>query len=196
MGLFFNMDDSANTIFNEINSSYYSKSASYKAAASSGPQKTVVWLSRATAAFYGANAFEVSFAPYKVQYTQDAGGNVTSQAALGNMTNVLLSPFSNSTLWFTWNAADVGLTGGFKTEAEAIKAFHSLLETVGSLSYDVVLKLNMHSRGLSSRLFTISLVTLPVMLLTVAARHLSVWLQALRLCCCTMGMQCVSKAMF
>ena len=125
------MDDSANTIFNEINSSYYSKSASYKAAASGAPQQRVAWLNRATAALYGANAFEVSYAPYKLQYTQDAGGSVMSQSDLGNMTDVLPSPISNNTLWFTWDAADVGLTGGFATEADAIAAFHSFLETVG-----------------------------------------------------------------
>ena len=132
MGLFFNMDNSANTIFSEINSSYYNKSAGYKAAASGAPQQTVAWLNRATAAFYGANAFEVSYAPYKLQYTQDAGGSVMSQSALGNMTDVLPSPFSNDSLWFTWEAADVGLTGGFATEADAIAAFHSFLETVGN----------------------------------------------------------------
>lgn len=134
MGLFFNMDDSANTIFNQINSSYYNKSASYKAAANGAPPQTVAWLNRATAALYGANAFEVSYAPYKLQYTQDAGGSVMSQSALGNMTDVLPSPISNNTLWFTWDAADVGLTGGFATEADAIAAFHSFLETVGILS--------------------------------------------------------------
>lgn len=129
MGLFFNMDDSANRIFSEINSSYYSKSASYKAAVVEAP-KTVAWINRATLALYGANAFEVSYAPYKVQYTQDAGGQVMSEAALGNMTDVLPSPVTNNTLWFTWDAMDVGLTGGFATEADAIAAFHSFLQTV------------------------------------------------------------------
>ncbi|KAL3130726.1 hypothetical protein ABBQ38_000073 [Trebouxia sp. C0009 RCD-2024] len=129
MGLFFNMDDSANRIFSEINSSYYSKSASYQAAVVGAP-KTVAWINRATLALYGANAFEVSYAPYKVQYTQDAGGQVMSEAALGNMTNVLPSPVTNNTLWFTWDAMDAGLTGGFATEADAIAAFHSFLQTV------------------------------------------------------------------
>lgn len=129
MGLFFNMDDSANRIFSEINSSYYSKSASYQAAAGAAPQ-TVAWINRATADFYGANAFEVSYAPYKVQYTQDAGGSVMSQTVLGNTTNVLPSPVSNNTLWFTWDAADVGLIGGFATEVDAIAAFHTFLQTV------------------------------------------------------------------
>lgn len=132
MGLFFNMDNSANMIFSQINSSYYSKSASYKAAASSGSPLTVAWLSRATAADYGANAFEVSYAPYKLQYTQDAGGTVMDQTALGNMTHVLPSPITNNTLWFSWNASAVGLTGEFATEADAIAAFHSFLETVGN----------------------------------------------------------------
>ena len=136
IGLFFNMDDSANRIFNEINSSYYSKSASYKAAVVEAP-KTVAWINRATANFYGANAFEVSYAPYKVQYTQDAGGQVISTAALGNMTKILSSPVSNNTMWFTWDAADVNLTGGFVTEADAITAFHAFLQTVRPLFYCV-----------------------------------------------------------
>ena len=134
MGLFFNMDDSANTIFNEINSSYYSKSAAYKQAAGPSPM-TVAWLNRATAALYGADAFEVSYAPYKVQYTRDAGGNMTSQAVLGNMTNVVESPVTPNTLWFSWDAADAGATGGFKTEADAIAAFHSFLRTVSQLGH-------------------------------------------------------------
>ena len=133
MGLFFNMDDSATMIFNAINSSYYNNSASYKAAARSGPQQTVAWLSRVDAADYGANAFAVSYAPYKLQYTQDAGGSVMSQTALGNMTHVLPSPVVNDTLWFTWNASAVGLTGEFATEADAIAGLHSFLGTVGQL---------------------------------------------------------------
>ena len=123
------MDDSANNIFNEINSSYYRNSASYKAAVTGAPL-TVAWLNRATAALYGANAFEVSYAPYKVEYTEDAGGSMTSQTALGSMVNVIASPVTPNTLWFTWDAADVGATGGFKTEADAIAAFHSFLQTV------------------------------------------------------------------
>ena len=130
MGLFFNMDDSATMIFNEINSSYYSKSASYKAAAGSGSQQTVAWLSRVTAADYGADAFEVSYAPYKLQFTQDAGGSMMSQTALGNTTHVVSSPVENNTLWFTWNASALGLTGEFATEADAAAALHSFLGTV------------------------------------------------------------------
>ena len=128
MGLFFNMDDSATMIFNAINSSYYNNSASYKAAARS--VQTVAWLSRVDAASYGANAFAVSYAPYKLQYTQDAGGSVMSQAALGNMTHVLPAPKVQDTLWFTWNASAVGLTGEFATEAAAVTALHSFLGTV------------------------------------------------------------------
>ena len=131
MGLFFNMDDSATMIFNEINSSYYNKSASYKAAAGSGSQKTVAWLSRVTAADYGADAFEVSYAPYKLQYTQDAGGSMMSQTSLGNVTHVVASPITNNTLWFTWNASAAGVTGEFATEADAIAALHSFMGTVG-----------------------------------------------------------------
>ena len=132
MGLFFNMDDSANTIFNDINSSYYSKSAAYKQAVGSSP-KTVAWLNRVTAADYGADAFEVSYAPYKVQYTRDAGGNMTRQSVLGNMTNVVESPITANTFWFSWDAADAGATGGFKTEADAITALHSFLRMVSQL---------------------------------------------------------------
>ena len=43
---------------------------------------------------------------------------------------VLPSPLENTFL-FTWDAADIGLTGDFATYADAIAAFHSFLITVG-----------------------------------------------------------------
>ena len=130
MGLFFNMDDSANTIFNEINSSYYQNSASYKAAAAQEPTQIVAWVDRIDNITDFANAFEVSYAPYKVQYTQDAGGNVTNQSAVAAMNSVIAAPDTPNTLWFVWEAEVEGYSGGFATEADATTAFHTFLQTV------------------------------------------------------------------
>lgn len=131
MGLFFNMDDFANTVFDEINSTYYSNSATYKAAAAN--TTTVAWVDRIDNITDYANAFEVSYAQYKVQYTSDAGGNMTNQSTVAAMTDVIASPYSVNTQWFAWDLVDVGLTGGFATEAAAITAFHSFLQTVDVL---------------------------------------------------------------
>jgi len=122
MGLFFNMDDFANTVFDEINSTYYTNSATYKsAAAMRSNTTTVAWVDRIDNITDYANAFEVSFAQYKVQYTSDVAA----------MTNVVASPYSVNTQWFAWDLVDVGLTGGFATEADAVTAFHAFLQTVG-----------------------------------------------------------------
>ena len=65
LGMFFNMDAAANELFDSINSSYYATAAEVVP----GPQPPVV-------AFvdlydYAPDvAYEVSFAPYKLQYTQ------------------------------------------------------------------------------------------------------------------------------
>ncbi len=130
MGLFFNMDDQANTIFNEINSTYYNNSASYKAADAHNTTQIVAWVDRIDNITDYANAFEVSYAPYKVQYTKDAGGNVTNQANVTAMTNVMASPYTANTTWFAWDLSYEELEGGFATEADAITAFHSFLQTV------------------------------------------------------------------
>ncbi|DBA71969.1 hypothetical protein WJX79_005778 [Trebouxia sp. C0005] len=134
MGLFFNMDDFANTVFDEINSTYYMNSAVYKsAAAMRSNTTTVAWVDRIDNITDYANAFEVSYAQYKVQYTSDAGGNMTNQSAVAAMTNVVASPYSVNTQWFAWDLVDVGLTGGFATEADAVTAFHAFLQTVDVL---------------------------------------------------------------
>ena len=122
MGLFFNLDDTANTVFNEINSSYYSRSASYNASNAGKGNHTVAWI-----ALY-ETAFQVSFAEYKVQFVMDAGGNVTNQTSLAAMSNVTASEFSSSTLQFAWGPTD----GGFANQTAAIAAFHRFLSNVGS----------------------------------------------------------------
>lgn len=133
MGLFFNMDDFANTVFDEINSTYYNNSATYKAAgATRSNTTTVAWVDRIDNITDYANAFEVSYAQYKVQYTSDAGGNMTNQSIVAAMTDVIASPYTVNTQWFAWDLVDVGLTGGFATQAAAITAFHSFLQTVSS----------------------------------------------------------------
>lgn len=131
MGLFFNMDDFANTVFDEINSTYYANSATYtSAAAMRSNTTTVAWVDRIDNITDYANAFEVSFAQYKVQYTSDAGGNMTNQSVVAAMSNVVASPYTVNTQWFAWDLVDVGLTGGFATEADAVTAFHAFLQTV------------------------------------------------------------------
>ncbi|KAL0043795.1 hypothetical protein WJX82_001269 [Trebouxia sp. C0006] len=134
MGLFFNMDDFANTVFDEINSTYYANSAMYtSAAAMRSNTTTVAWVDRIDNITDYANAFEVSFAQYKVQYTSDAGGNMTNQSAVAAMTNVVANPYTVNTQWFAWDLVDVDLTGGFATEADAVTAFHAFLQTVDVL---------------------------------------------------------------
>lgn len=124
MGLFFNLDDSANTIFNQINSSYYTRSASYKASNAGKGNHTVAWI-----ALY-ETAFQVSFADYKLEFVRDAGGNATNQTALAAMSNVTASEFSSSTLQFAWGPTDMG----FANQTAAIAAFHRFLSNVGPFS--------------------------------------------------------------
>ena len=121
MGLFFNLDDSANTIFNQINSSYYTRSASYKASNAGKGNHIVAWI-----ALY-ETAFQVSFADYKLEFVRDAGGNMTNQTALAAMSNVTASEFSSSTLQFAWGPTDMG----FANQTAAIAAFHRFLSNVG-----------------------------------------------------------------
>ena len=71
-------------------------------------------------------AFEVSYADYKVQFVEDAGGNVTDQAALAAMPNMTTSEFSPTTVTFDWGPGD----GGFANQTAAIAAFHRFLSMV------------------------------------------------------------------
>ena len=130
LGLFFNLDDSANTIFNEINSSYYRNSAMYKAATNSTTPPTVAWISRIdNETSECINSFELSYAPYKGQYTRDAGGNVTDMATVAAMPNVIESPCSANTLSFAWEVDVEGYSGGFATEADAVAGLQTFLQT-------------------------------------------------------------------
>ena len=122
VGLFFNLDDSANTLFNEINSSYYTKSASYTASNAGKGNHTVAWINL----FH--TGFQVSFVEYKMQFVTDAGGNVINETALGAMSNVTAWEHNNSTLQFAWGPTD----GGFANQTAAIAAFHRFLSNVGS----------------------------------------------------------------
>ncbi|KAK9815192.1 hypothetical protein WJX73_010478 [Symbiochloris irregularis] len=125
LGVFFNMDASSSEIFSAINESYFQTVSDIKSREPAQPplMAFVDYLD-----YEPDFAFEVQFAPYKLQYTEDAGAVGPDYAEVAAIPGVIPSPFAtipNGTLWFSW-----GEGGGFATQAEAVAAFQAFLQTV------------------------------------------------------------------
>mmetsp|Transcript_1782 Transcript_1782/g.5178 ORF Transcript_1782/g.5178 Transcript_1782/m.5178 type:complete len:532 (+) Transcript_1782:252-1847(+) len=124
MGLFFNKEKEASDYFDSV-------TAQYNALKSKGAAMTdkpvVAWISHFV--FDPDEYYQISFSPYKAQYTEDAGGMMLDQAAVAMVEGVTVDQFSNTTLDFAWN----GTQKGFDTQAAARRAFLGVLAGVDVL---------------------------------------------------------------
>lgn len=127
LGLFFNMDAESSEIFAAINESYYQTVADVEAREQDGEPPVLAFVDMLD--YDPDHAYEVSFAPYKLQYTEAAGAVAPDFDIVAAIPNVVHSTFEttpNSTLQFAWGAA----AGSFDSQEEALAAFQQFLTTV------------------------------------------------------------------
>lgn len=116
VALFFNQERAASDIFAAIKAEYEATKA---AATSSTSKKPVVaWASHFSYPGMSEN-YGISFAEYKREFTQDAGGAMLDRQAVADIPGVKAIPTAAEFLTFTWDGSE----GSFATQAEAKAAF-------------------------------------------------------------------------
>lgn len=137
LGLFFNKERQAETLYNAIVDRYEEeKKLSEQAdAASAGGSPVIAWVSHFT--YDNEEHFDVSFAGYKQDLVEDASAKLPSesaQALVEATPGARLSAFSNETVEFAWDDPS-GANGAktFASKKEAVAAFQKLLSEVDAI---------------------------------------------------------------
>lgn len=121
VALFFNQERAASDIFAALKAEYEATKASATSNAATKP--VVAWASHFN--YTGMpESYMVSFAPYKAEYTRDAGGVMLDRDAVAAIKGVKYEPTAAEFLTFTWDGSE----GAFKTQAEAKAAFLDVLK--------------------------------------------------------------------
>ncbi|KAI7839391.1 hypothetical protein COHA_006792 [Chlorella ohadii] len=121
VALFFNQERAASDIFTALKAEYEATKAS--AASSTGKKPVVAWAQHFIYPGMG-ESYQISFAEYKAQYTEDAGGAMLDKDAIAAVKGVKADPSAAEFLTFTWDGSE----GSFSTQAEAKAAFLDALK--------------------------------------------------------------------
>lgn len=124
VGLFFNREREASAIFDAIKAEYEATEAAARTAAAAQPKTPVVaWAQHFI--YDPSEYYQLSFAPYQAQLTDDAGGAMLDRDSIKAVPGVQGDPFdpSSPNLIFAW-----GLKGSFATKEEAKQAFIDALK--------------------------------------------------------------------
>ena len=126
LGIFFNKDKYASTVFDGIKTEYNSVKAAALKAAEGAKVPVVAWISHYL--YDKDESYQISFAPYKAELVADSGAAMMDFDALSKIPGVRPSAFSNTTLEFAWTGE-----GAFATKAEAQAAFFKALQSVDAV---------------------------------------------------------------
>ncbi|PRW56963.1 flagellar associated [Chlorella sorokiniana] len=121
VGLFFNQERAASDIFAAIKAEYEATKASATSGAAKKP--VVAWASHFAYPGMSEN-YGISFAEYKKEFTQDAGGAMLDREAVSGIKGVQAIDTAAEFLTFTWDGSE----GSFPTQAEAKAAFLEALK--------------------------------------------------------------------
>ncbi|KAL4424905.1 hypothetical protein ABPG77_002128 [Micractinium sp. CCAP 211/92] len=120
VALFFNLEKNASDIYDAIQARYEATKA---AAAGASTKPVVAWAQHFK--YDKDENYQLSFAPYKAELTEDAGAAMLDRDALKAVTGVQGDPFdpASLTLVYSW-----GTKGAFATQEEAKTAFLDALK--------------------------------------------------------------------